>query len=75
MKTEGFKYLKRKEGLSFYLKGFHKNKPFKEYISGVEQNHIDTEDDYESDLGGEAVVTDLINNSVLNKNIKHTSDQ
>jgi hypothetical protein len=41
MKAYGFKQLKRKEGLSFYLKGFMKNKSFKGATDGFSQAYLE----------------------------------
>ena len=56
MKAYGFKQLKRKEGLSFYLKGFLRNKPFKG-ASKWEQNEA-LESDYMSDASKSSVFID-----------------
>ena len=57
MKAYGFKQLKRKEGLSFYLKGFMKNRPFKGLLNGSECNHLD-DSDYLSDASDYSVSID-----------------
>jgi hypothetical protein len=57
MKAYGFKQLKRKEGLSFYLKGFMKNRPFKGLLKGAECNHLD-DSDYLSDASDYSVSID-----------------
>jgi hypothetical protein len=57
MKAYGFKQLKRKEGLSFYLKGFMKNRPFKGVLNGSGCNHLD-DSDYLSDASDYSVSID-----------------
>lgn len=53
MKAYGFKQLKRKDGLSFYLKGFMKNKPF--FGSSKWEPVENSESDYLSDASDSTV--------------------
>lgn len=44
MKGEGFKLLKRKEGLSFYMRGFQKNKPYSHLLRDTLESSINSDD-------------------------------
>ncbi|CDW76820.1 heat shock transcription [Stylonychia lemnae] len=66
MKAHGFKQLKRKEGLSFYLKGFQKNKPYQDLLRDQRDRGYSSDGSYISgqDQNAQMIDTRLYNNNI-----------